>query len=131
MNPILGWPLALTAVIAGTQLYGWQGLVLALTVVAFWVILQFNQVMRVMRAAADRPVGHVDSAVMLHAKLHRGMRMLDVVKLTRSLGQRERDDGEAYSWTDPAGNRVSVTFGAGRLHAWELQRPATVDAPSS
>ena len=45
-----------------------------------------------MRLAAGAPVGHVHSAVMLHAGLGAGMPMMDVVKLTRSLGRKVRDD---------------------------------------
>lgn len=124
MNPIFGWTLALVGIVAGTTLYGWQGLVLALTIVAFWLLLQFSQVMRVMRGASSSPVGHVDSAVMLHAKLHRGMRMLDVVKLTRSLGRKaDGSNADVFSWSDQAGSRVTATFAGGRLRSWELERP--------
>ena len=122
MNPIFGWPLALIAIVAGTTIYGWQGLVLAVTAVAFWLLLQISQVMRVMRGASSKPVGHVDSAVMLHAKLHQGMRMLDVVKLTRSLG-RQVTDPDVFAWSDTAGSRVIATFAGGRLRSWELERP--------
>ncbi len=128
MNPIFGWTLALVGVIAGSTLYGWQGLVLALTIITFSLVLQFGQVMRAMRQAATQPVGYVDSAVMLHAKLQPGMRMLDVVRLTRSLGQRTDEHGEVYAWGDPGGSHVRATFGGGRLRTWDLQR-ASGDAP--
>jgi hypothetical protein len=152
MNPIFGWTLALAGIVAGTTMYGWQGLVLASTIVAFWLILQFGQVMRVMRRASSSPVGHVDSAVMLHSKLHRGMRLLDVVKLTRSLGRKAggpppgRSQGgpapsggsersarggtstsngaEVFTWSDQAGNHVTATFAGGHLRSWKLERPA-------
>jgi uncharacterized protein (DUF58 family) len=133
MNPIVGWTLALAGIVAGTTIYGWQGLVLALTIVAFWLLLQFSQVMRVMRGASSSPVGHVDSAVMLHAKLHRGMRMLDVVKLTRSLGRQdghERGD-ERFTWSDEAGSHVIATFVGGRLRSWQLERPASGAQPDA
>jgi hypothetical protein len=130
MNPIVGWTLALVGIVAGTTIYGLQGLVLAVTIVVFWLLLQFGQVMRVMRGASLSPVGHVDSAVMLHAKLQRGMRMLDVVKLTRSLGrQSSGDGGDVVTWTDPGGARVAATFAGGRLRSWAFERPAPYAEP--
>ena len=86
MNPILGWGLAVVAVVAGWFSYGWPGVVLALSVVVFWLLLQFSRVLRVMRRAAERPIGSVDNAVMLHAKLQTGMQLLQILPLTRSLG---------------------------------------------
>lgn len=130
MNPIFGWTLALIAVVAGMAIYGWPGLLLALTIVTFWLLLQFSQVMRVMRGANAAPVGHVDSAVMLNAKLHRGMRMLDVVKLTRSLGRQAdsadagADAADVFAWSDTGGSRVTATFVNGRLQSWQLERPS-------
>lgn len=129
MNPIFGWTLAFVGIFGGLAIYGWQGLVLAVTIVAFWLLLQFGQVLRVMRGAASSPMGRVESAVMLHAKLHRGMRMINVVKLTRSLG-RNNDDGqnnegrEVFAWSDGDGNHVIATFAGGRLQSWDLERPA-------
>lgn len=124
MNPKLGWALAAIALAVGYAIAGWQGVVLAVTIIAFWLLLQFSQVMRVMRGAARSPVGHVPNAVMLNAKLHAGMRMLDVVALTRSLGQRVREVPEQYAWRDDEGNRVDATFDNGRLLRWELVRAA-------
>lgn len=122
MNPLVGWTLALVALVAGFSMGGWSGLVLAVTVVAFWLILQFNQTMRVMRNAAQSPVGHVANAVMLHAKLNPGMRMLDVVKLTRSLGLSVGRSDAVVAWASPDGARVVATFANGRLASWTLER---------
>ena len=36
----LGWGLAVAAVAAGYVGYGWQGVVLAVTVASFWLMLQ-------------------------------------------------------------------------------------------
>ena len=88
MSPLLGWGLAAVAVVGGFVAYGWQGLVLAISVVVFWLLLQFSRALRVMRGAAANPVGHTDNAVMLQARLRPGMRMLQVVTLTRSLGRK-------------------------------------------
>jgi hypothetical protein len=130
MNAMWGWALALTALVVGGLQWGWQGVVLAITVIVFWLLLQFSRALRVMRQAAGAPVGHVDSAVMLHTKLRTGMRLIDIIPLTRSLGQAEKPQGvqdaqalETFTWTDAAGVAVRVELRAGRLQRWELQRP--------
>ena len=124
MNALLGWAMAVLAVVAGYVGYGWRGLVLALTVVVFWMLLQFSRALRAMREAAGRPVGRVDSAVMLHAGLRPGMRLVDIMKLTRSLGEVLSQDPEVFVWTDDSGDRVRVELRAGRVSVWALQRAA-------
>jgi hypothetical protein len=125
MNATMGWALAGLALVAGYVGYGWQGLVLALSVIVFWLLLQFSRSLRVLRLAANAPVGHVKSAVMLHAKLAQGLRLADVIKLAGSLGRKLRDEpDEAYAWADAGGVEVEVEFKAGRCTAWTLRRPA-------
>ena len=131
-----GWALALTALVVGGLQWGWQGVVLAITVIVFWLLLQFSRALRVMRQAAGAPVGHVDSAVMLHTKLRTGMRLIDIIPLTRSLGQAGKPQGlqdtqalEIFTWTDAAGVAVRVELRAGRLQRWELQRPTEPAQP--
>ena len=128
MNPILGWALAALLLVAGWQGYGIKGIALGVTLIVFWLILQFNRSLRVMRNAGSAPVGHVDSAVMLNAKLREGMQMLQVLSLTKSLGRRIAPDGEVYEWLDEGGSKVVVTFANGRCKRWQLERPA--DAPA-
>jgi UPF0716 family protein affecting phage T7 exclusion len=70
MSTIAGWALATPAVVAGYVGYGWRGVLLAATFIVSWLLLQFSRALRVMRLAAQAPVGHVASAVMLHAGLH-------------------------------------------------------------
>ena len=123
MNPIVGWALAVLAVAVAWAQWQWQGLALAFTVIVFWLLLQFNRTMRVMRLASNRPVGQVDSAVMLHARLHAGMRMLEILPLTRSLGRRVSDDPEVFEWRDDSGATLRVTLQRGRCSHWTLQRP--------
>ena len=132
MNPILGWGLAVAAVVAGWASYGWQGVLLAVSVTVFWLLLQFSRVLRVMRMAAGRPVGSIDSAVMLHAKLRTGLKLLQILPLTRSLGQKVADDPETFVWTDGGGDRVRVELRDGRCTAFALQRAdaAAGDPPS-
>ena len=124
VHPYVGWGLAAVGLAIGAATWGVRGAALALSVIVFWLLLQLTGSMRVMRRAAERPVGYVESAVMLHSKLARGMLMLDVMKLTRSLGRRvdlARDD--VWSWSDPGGVEVIVAFDDGRCVRWELRRP--------
>jgi hypothetical protein len=132
MNPWIGWALAVAAMVVGYTTHGAQGLVLAVTVVVFWLLLQFSRAMRVMRGAAQAPVGRVPSAVMLHAKLSKGMNLMKVLTLTRSLGRRLSGDAnstkESFAWSDADGHEVTTTFVNGKLTDWSLARQA---APSS
>jgi hypothetical protein len=135
LSPWLAWGLAVAAVAVGYVGYGWPGVVLAITVVVFWLLLQFSRALRVMKAAAGRPVGSVPSAVMLQSKLHAGMTLAQVMKLTGSFGQArvvasagvplDRAE-EVFAWRDEAGDEVVVQLRAGKLQAWQLQR---VDSP--
>jgi len=129
MNPVAGWALAAAAVVVGGVGYGWRGVALAVSAVAFWLLLQFSRTLRVMRAAAARPLGRVDSAVMLQSKLAPGMRMLQIVALAGSLGRKLGDDPECFAWHDGGGDRVRLEFSAGRLARWQLER-AAADAGS-
>ena len=128
MNPILGWALAALLLVAAWQGYGIKGIALGITLIVFWLILQFNRSLRVMRNAGSAPVGHVDSAVMLNAKLREGLQMLQVLALTKSLGRRVDPNGEVYEWADEGGSKVVVTFANGRCKRWQLERPADVPA---
>ncbi|HJV61268.1 MAG TPA: hypothetical protein VJ743_10015 [Albitalea sp.] len=121
MNPLVGWGLAALLVAAGWQAYAWHGVALAVTAIAFWLVLQFNRTLRVMRDAAQTPLGYVDSAVMLNARLRRGMTMLQIVKLTGSLGRR-LPDVQAWSWSDAGGATVTAVLAGARLDHWQLLR---------
>ena len=81
MNPILGWSLAAAAVVGGYFSYGWQGVVLAVSAVVFWLLLQFSRVLRALRTAAGRPMGSIANAVMLQAKLRPGMTLVQILSL--------------------------------------------------
>lgn len=124
MSPLVGWALAAAALAVGWLGYGWRGVVLALSVIAFWLLLQFSRTLRVLRSAARSPVGHVASAVMLHAKLHPGMRMTEVIGITRSLGHKLAEDPETFAWRDAGGDEVEVEFADGRSTQWRLHRPS-------
>ncbi|MEJ6003051.1 hypothetical protein [Paucibacter soli] len=124
MNKWIGGALALAALIVGGLLYGWKGVILALSALMFWLLMQFTRLMRVMRMANSSPVGHVDSAVMLNARLRPGMRLMELIPLTRSLGRKFEGRAETYVWTDAGGVSVEVQMQQGQVQSWRLQRPA-------
>jgi len=125
MSAWLGLPLALIALFAGGWLMGWQGVVLAMSGIVLWLLLQFTQLMKVMKATREAPLGHVQSAVMLNSKLHEGMKLLQVLQLTGSLGVKAAEVGaDTYRWTDPGGDAVLVTLAKGRVARWTLERSA-------
>jgi hypothetical protein len=133
MNPWVGWALAAAALYAGWRGYGWPGVALAFSVIVFWLLLQFNRSLRVLRNAGESPVGRVDSAVMLHAALQPRMSMLDIVKRTRSIGRRVSGDDsgkgpEVWAWADDGGSRVEITLVNGRCTQWVLHRPSDAGA---
>jgi hypothetical protein len=122
MNPLIGWGLAALATVMAWRSYGWQGVAFAASLIVFWLLLQFSRALRVMRNASDAPVGHVDSAVMLHSRLKRGMRMLELVQLTRSLGRKVSDAPESWAWSDDSGAMVTVVLQGARIDHWTLSR---------
>ena len=90
MNARLGWLLAALFTFAAWRAYGLAGLAFAASAIVFWLLLQFNRALRVMRNAASAPVGHVASAVMFHAGLARGMTMLQIVTSDQEPGPQGR-----------------------------------------
>ncbi len=122
MNPAVGFSLAALGIAAGYVGWGWPGVLLGVTVLVFWLLLQFSRSLRVLKQAAGAPVGHVDSAVMLHSKLKTGMTLSQVLLLTRSLGTRLGDAPERWGWADSGGARLSLEFDGGKLQSWTLTR---------
>ncbi|PUE40559.1 glycerate kinase [Limnohabitans sp. Bal53] len=108
------------------QAFGWPGIALAVGGIVMWVLLHFTRMVSILKKAADRPIGHVASAVMLNAKLQKGATLMHVIAMTRSLGllQSEKDtQPEVYTWTDTSESVVTCTFVGGKLTEWSLQRP--------
>jgi uncharacterized protein (DUF58 family) len=118
----LGWALAVLAVAVGYVSYGGRGVLLAFTVIVFWLLLQFSRTLRTLRTAAGSPVGHVASAVMLQARLKPGLRLVDVIGMTRSLGERVSESPEVWRWRDEGGAAVTLQFERARLAQWRLER---------
>ena len=127
MTSTLGWALAALAFAAGWWAYGWQGLLMAATVTVFWLLLQFSRALRVMKNAADSPVGRVASAVMFQSRLKLGLTMMQVVGMTKSLGRKLGDSGDVWRWADDGGNQVEVVFEDGRCQRWPRLRAAEAE----
>ncbi len=114
------------AVAAAYHFYGWQGVAVAATMLIMWALMHFNRLMQVLKRAANRPIGYVDSAVMLNAKLAPGMTLFHVIALVKALGElRSVKDAqpEVFRWTDAAQSHVTCEFRGGKLVKWELVRP--------
>lgn len=119
MNPWTGWLLAAAALVIGYLGDGWRGTVLALSITAFWLLLQYSRTLRTLRLAGQSPVGHIDDAAWLRTRLRPGMTMLTVLPLTRSLGTVVgAPEHETFRWTDAAGQHIDLVFRRGRLSRW-------------
>lgn len=119
--------LACVATLAlGYRAQEWWGVAGVGTAWVSWLLLHVTQAMLVLKRAARRPIGHVDSAVMLNARLQVGLNLLQVVGLARALGALQSPPGEQpelYHWTDGSRACVAGTFRDGKLLHWKLIRP--------
>ena len=124
-------PLAsVTLVAAAYHYYRWPGVAVAMGALVMWLLLHFTHMMQVLKRAANRPIGHVGSAVMLNAKLRPEVTLLHVVAMTKSLGALQSvqgDQPELYRWTDGTQSHVTCEFLHGKLKKWELVRPVQAD----
>ena len=125
-------PLGVVVFVAGAwHQYKWPGVAVATGAVVMWILLHFTRMVTVMSRAANRPAGHVGSAVMFNAKLKKGVNLLHVIAMTKSLGERlseENAQPEIFKWTDTGDSFVVCTFKDGKLTSWEMSRPADPDA---
>ena len=106
--------------------YGWPGVALVSGAIVMFLLMHFNRTMQVLKRAADKPIGYVASAVMLNAKLKKGVTLMHVMALTRALGELRSppdEQPEHYRWTDTGGSYVDAVFLGGKLQSWELVRP--------
>ena len=109
--------------------YGWAGVAAVASGLVMWALLHFNRMVQVLKRAANRPIGYVDSAVMLNAKLRPGVTLLHVVAMTRALGEQHSPKDtqpELYRWTDGSLSHVTCEFSGGKLQKWNLVRPGHV-----
>ena len=120
-------PIAIVVLTVGAwRQFGWAGIALAAGGLVMWILLHFTRLMTILKKAANRPVGHVASAVMLNAKLKKGMTLMHVIAMTKALGalQTPKDEQpEVFEWADSGDSRVRCTFVGGKLVEWQLQRP--------
>ena len=106
--------------------YGWPGIAVVVTFLVFGILLHFTRLMTILKRAANRPIGHVDSAVMLNAKLKSGVTLMHVVAMTRALGllKSAKDaQPEVFEWKDGTDSVVTCTFVNGKLSQHVLVRP--------
>lgn len=122
MDARLGWALAVVAVALGYWQWGWPGVALSLTLIVFWMLLQFSRTLRIMGKAGEAPMGSTRNAVMLQSRLRAGLVLLEVLPLTGSLGVKTNDEPETYCWTDAGGDSVTVVFVRGKVESWQLVR---------
>lgn len=112
--------LALAALFAGGWALGWPGVLMALTVIVFLLMLQLTKLMRTMKRVGATPVGRTPSCLMLNSRLHAGLPLLQVLEMAGSLG--ESVDG-GYRWVDEAGDEIRLRFDArSRLVEWQFVR---------
>ena len=123
---IILWVGGTLLIAAAYRAYEWKGVALAVTGLVFWLMLHFTRLMQALKRAANRPVGYIDSAVMLSVRLKAGWSLLHLVAMTKSLGvlQSEKDaQPEVFRWTDNGNSYVDCTFVGGKLVSWQLVRP--------
>lgn len=116
----------IVAVALAYRLYGWMGVAAVGSGLMMWLLLHFTRMMTILKRAANRPIGYVDSAVMLNAKLKPGMTLMHVIAMTRALGQLQTEKDvqpEIFRWTDASQSHVSCTFVDGKLAQYALFRP--------
>jgi len=107
--------------------FGWWGFSLVASGIVFWLLQHTSRLLFSLERAADQPVGAVPNAVMFHAQLHNGLRLLQVLSLAGSLGRLASPQGqqpEVFVWRDEAGDQVQCNFQEGRLTEWVLRRRA-------
>lgn len=118
--------LVATAFVMAFTYYKWSGVAIVASGLVTWALLHFSRLMQVLKRAANRPIGFVDSAVMLNAKLQKGKTLMHVIAMTKALGEllTEKDaQPEVFRWTDGTKSHVTCTFLGGKLQSWELLRP--------
>jgi hypothetical protein len=125
------WAVGAVLMAVSYHRFGWAGVALVTGGIVFWMLLHFTRMMSVLKRAANAPMGHVASAVMLNAKLKPGVTLLHVTAMTKSLGllQSEKDtQPEIYRWQDTSGSHVTCTFVGGKLTVYALWRPEVTEA---
>jgi len=123
---------ALVLLVFAYQMYEWLGVAFLISGAVTWALLHYSRVVHVFKKAANRPIGYVDSAVMVYSKLKKGLSLLHVIALTKSLGKNQSAQvqgeqkfvvREIFEWTDGSDSTVRCTFDNGKLMSFDLSRP--------
>lgn len=137
-NEAMNWrtlwiPLALAGLLyLSFRAFGWWGFSLVASGIVFWLLQHTSRLLMSLQRAADLPLGHVPNAVMFHAQLHNGLRLLQVLSLAGSLGRLVSAQGqqpEVFVWQDAQGSEVRCSFQEGRLLEWALSRSSESEGP--
>lgn len=127
-------PIGLLALLVlSWQAWGWPGVAFIGGGIVLWLLLHFNRMMQVIRRASSSPIGYVGSAVMLQSRLRPGLSLMQVMALTRALGELltpPDTQPERYRWADPSQAWVICEFVQGRLKHWEFGRPSPKADPA-
>ncbi|MCW5237259.1 glycerate kinase [Verminephrobacter eiseniae] len=118
----------------GFAAYGWAGVLAVVGAMVMWGLLHFTRLVAVMKKTARRPMGYVGSAVMLNARLRKGVNMMHVLALTQALGEMlsaADAQPEVYRWTDASQSHVTCEFRHGKLVSWVLFRPQDGNASAN
>ncbi|MEQ1534374.1 MAG: glycerate kinase [Burkholderiaceae bacterium] len=127
---IIALILVATAFVMAYTYYKWSGVAIVASGLVTWALLHFSRMMQILKRAANRPIGYVDSAVMLNAKLQKGKTLMHVIAMTKALGEllSVKDvQPEVFRWTDGTQSHVTATFVDGKLQNWALIRPAQAE----
>jgi hypothetical protein len=119
--------LAIGLMVWAWQIWGWMGVAFVISAGVMWGLMHVTRLVQTMSRASKRPIGFVDSAVMLNAKLKPGVTLLHVIAMTRALGQLETEANaqpEIFSWRDGSDSVVRCVFMQGKLQSWTLDRPS-------
>jgi hypothetical protein len=129
LQKIITLILVAAAFVMAHTYYQWSGVAIVASGLVTWALLHFSRMMQILKRAANRPIGFVDSAVMLNAKLQKGKTLMHVIAMTKALGEllSVKDvQPEVFRWTDGTQSHVTATFLGGKLQSWELFRPEEV-----
>ncbi|THU01467.1 glycerate kinase [Lampropedia puyangensis] len=116
---------AVSVLMVGYYNRGWAGFMLVLGAVVFFILLHLTRVMKILKVASGTPKGRISSAIMLNSKLKQGMTLLQVVQLTRAIGEVQGDPNApqvCHRWTDPGGAWVDAVFVNSKLQNWQFGR---------
>ena len=119
---------------AAWRTYGWAGVAVVGGGLVMWLLLHYTRLITILKKAADRPIGFVGSAVMLNAKLKKGMTLMHVIAMTKALGalQSPKDtQPEMFRWVDGGDSSVTCEFRSGKLVRWTLVRPSQEPDPAT